>query len=153
MNEIRFLNFNDNEFEIVKKIRETVFTKEQGAAADEDIDAYDKDALFLLLYVDDVPAATARLARTAAGCKIGRIAVLKEYRGLGLGAWIVREITQKAFDSSADYVLVDAQNYAVPFYEKLGFEVIGTQILDRGLPHIPMKICKESFYGKEKEQH
>lgn len=138
---IDFFDSSAAEFEIVKAIRTCVFTNEQGADADNEFDEYDKTSLFALLYEDDKPVGTARIAETAAGIKIGRIAILKECRGKGYGADIVKAVTDRAFDMGADKVLVDAQNYAVPFYEKLGFKVIGAEITDRGLPHIPM--CRQ----------
>ena len=150
MNNIKFFDFRNAEFELVKRIRTTVFTDEQGANADEEFDKYDSasDSIFALLYEDEKAVATARIANTENGVKIGRIAVLKSCRGKGYGAVIVNAVTDKAFDFGAETVYVDAQNYAVPFYEKLGFRVIGNEIMDRGLPHIPM--CKGENYGKEK---
>ncbi len=138
---IDFFDSSAAEFEIVKAIRTCVFTNEQGADADNEFDEYDKTSIFALLYEGDKPVGTARIAETAAGIKIGRIAILKECRGKGYGADIVKAVTDRAFDMGADKVLVDAQNYAVPFYEKLGFKVIGAEITDRGLPHIPM--CRQ----------
>lgn len=138
---IDFFDSSAVEFEAVKVIRSCVFTNEQGADADSEFDEYDKTSLFALLYEDDKPVGTARIAETAEGIKIGRIAILKECRGKGYGADIVNAVTDKAFDMGADRVFVDAQNYAVPFYEKLGFKVIGAEIIDRGLPHIPM--CRQ----------
>ena len=138
---IDFFDSSAAEFEIVTAIRTCVFTNEQGADADNEFDEYDKTSLFALLYEGDKPVGTARIAETAAGIKIGRIAILKECRGKGYGADIVKAVTDRAFDMGADKVLVDAQNYAVPFYEKLGFKVIGAEITDRGLPHIPM--CRQ----------
>ena len=138
---IDFFDSSAAEFEIVKAIRTCVFTNEQGADADNEFDEYDKTSLFALLYEGDKPVGTARIAETAAGIKIGRIAILKECRGKGYGADIVKAVTDRAFDMGADKVLVDAQHYAVPFYEKLGFKVIGAEITDRGLPHIPM--CRQ----------
>ena len=138
---IDFFDSSAAEFEIVKAIRTCVFTNEQGADADNEFDEYDKTSLLALLYEGDKPVGTARIAETAAGIKIGRIAILKECRGKGYGADIVKAVTDRAFDMGADKVLVDAQNYAVPFYEKLGFKVIGAEITDRGLPHIPM--CRQ----------
>lgn len=138
---IDFFDSSAAEFEIVKAIRTCVFTNEQGADADNEFDEYDKTSLFALLYEGDKPVGTARIAETASGIKIGRIAILKECRGKGYGADIVKAVTDRAFDMGADKVLVDAQNYAVPFYEKLGFKVIGAEITDRGLPHIPM--CRQ----------
>ncbi len=148
---IEFFDSHAAEFEIVKTIRTCVFTNEQGADANGEFDAYDKTSLFALLYADDAPVGTARIAKTAAGIKIGRIAILKKCRGKGYGADIVKAVTQRAFDMGADKVLVDAQNYAVPFYEKLGFKAIGEEILDRGLPHIPMCIYKGESYGEEEK--
>lgn len=139
---IDFFDSSAAEFEIVKAIRTCVFTNEQCADADGEFDSYDSTSLFALLYDDENEAVgTARIAKTAEGFKIGRIAVLKKCRGKGYGADIVRAVTDKAFEMGADKVLVDAQNYAVPFYEKLGFKVTGTEITDRGLPHIPM--CRQ----------
>lgn len=138
---IDFFDSSAAEFEFVKSIRTCVFTNEQGADADSEFDEYDSTSLFALLYDENEPVGTARIAKTAAGFKIGRIAILKSCRGKGYGADIVSAVTDKAFEMGADKVFVDAQNYAVPFYEKLGFKVTGTEIVDRGLPHIPM--CRQ----------
>lgn len=151
MNSIVFFDHASPDFETVKAIRTAVFTNEQGADAEGEFDRYDRTSLFALLYDGNESVGTARIAKTEAGFKIGRIAILKKYRGKGYGAEIVKAVTKKAFEMGADKVLVDAQNYAVPFYEKLGFKVIGEEITDRGLPHIPMSISEGDFYGKEKK--
>lgn len=148
---IDFFDSSAAEFETVKAIRTCVFTNEQGADAKGEFDQYDSTSLFALLYDGNEPVGTARIAQTAAGFKIGRIAILKKCRGKGFGAEIVKAVTKKAFEMGADKVLVDAQNYAVPFYEKLGFKVIGTEIMDRGLAHIPMCMDKGEHYGKEEK--
>ena len=101
-----------------------------------------------MLFDDNKAVATARAVKTEDGFKIGRIAVLKDYRGKGYGDLIVRAVIEKAFSYGADYVLVDSQNHAVPFYEKIGFSVIGEQIIDRGIAHIPMRIERTDYYGK-----
>lgn len=138
MNNIIFIDYNDDRFEIVKQIRTTVFTNEQGANAHEEFDCYDKSSTFALLYEGENAVGTARIAKTDKGYKIGRIAIMKSCRGKGYGALIVNAVTDKAVQMDADKVYVDAQNYAVPFYEKLGFKIIGDEIIDRGLKHIPM---------------
>lgn len=148
---IDFFDSSAAEFEIVKAIRTCVFTNEQGADAEGEFDQYDSTSLFALLYDGNEPVGTARIAKTAAGFKIGRIAILKTCRGKGFGAEIVKAVTEKTIEMGADKVLVDAQNYAVPFYEKLGFKVIGTEIMDRRLPHIPMCMDKGEHYGKEEK--
>lgn len=148
MSNIVFIRYDDPRFELVRSIRTEVFTREQGASAAEEFDQYDSDSTFALLYDEGQAVATARIADTDKGIKIGRIAVRSPFRGRGLGAEIVTAVTEKAFANGADVVFVDAQNYAVPFYEKLGFSTIGTQIFDRGLAHIPMRIVKGEYNGK-----
>lgn len=144
MTEIKFITCNDREYEKVREIRTCVFTLEQGADGDSEFDSYDRSSLFALLYCENKAVGTARVVLTEKGYKIGRIAILKEYRGRGFGADIVKAVCEKAFDKGAEAVYVDAQNYAVPFYEKLGFKIIGDEITDRGLPHIPMMLKGEN---------
>ncbi|MDD6728770.1 MAG: GNAT family N-acetyltransferase [Eubacteriales bacterium] len=148
MMNIKYISSGDEDFSLVKSIRTEVFTMEQGADAKGEFDKYDlpeSDSLYALLFEDNEALATARLALTDKGYKIGRIAVKKSQRGKGLGEKIVRAVCDKAFEKGADTVLVDAQNYAVPFYEKFGFEVIGDEIFDRGLPHMPMSLDKNNY--------
>lgn len=148
---IKFITADSEEFVKVKEIRRRVFLQEQGADENQEFDRFDKigaPAVFALLFEDEKIAGTARLAVSESGYKVGRIAILKEYRGKGYGDVIVRAMLNKAFDTGADKVLVDAQTCAVPFYEKIGFSVIGEEFTDRGLPHIPMSVKIENVKTK-----
>lgn len=147
MNSIVFFDSKDSRFAEVRRIRSQVFTAEQGADSKSEFDSYDVTADFALLYNENKPVATARIAYTPSGVKIGRIAVIRQCRGRGFGRDIVNAVTKKAFSDGADKVFVDAQLHAVPFYEKLGFCVIGSEIIDRGLAHLPMMIEKENYHG------
>ena len=93
--------------------------------------------------------ATARISEIPKGLKIGRIAVLKDYRGKRYGAQIVNAVVAKSIEAGADRVYVDAQNHAVNFYEKLGFRICGTELIDRGIAHTPMCIDKGDFNVEE----
>lgn len=138
---IEFVGRDSKEFEAIMHIRNTVFEKEQGAAAEEEIDIYDNDnsTVYALIYDDKFPVATGRIAITPKGYKIGRIAVIKNQRGKGLGGILVNALCDKAYEMGADSILVDAQLHAVPFYEKLGFSPTGEpEITDRGIIHLPM---------------
>ena len=137
-----FIRNTSPEFEPVMRIRNTVFEIEQGAIAEEELDSYDGDfeTLYALIYDGNEPVATGRIAHTSKGLKIGRIAVLKEQRGRGTGALLVNALCDKASSYGAEFILVDAQLHAVPFYEKLGFSPTGeSEITDRGIIHLPMR--------------
>lgn len=131
-------NYNDS-----KLIREAVFVNEQGYSITEEFDEHDDNCPHLVIYDDLKPVATARIfmidgTKTA---KLGRIAVLKEYRGYHLGAELMKELIKKSKEMNADDMYISAQAYAVPFYEKFGFAAYGEEYLDGHIPHYDMKAC------------
>lgn len=119
-------------------IRDCVFTQEQGFPAEIDIDEYDAVAAHCLLYKDDKIIGTARLIPQETRGKIGRVAILKEFRGLGLGLVVMEALIAEAQRLHYDSLNLSSQVYAVPFYQKLGFEVVGDAYLEDGEPHIMM---------------
>ncbi len=119
-------------------VRDLVFTQEQGFPAEIDVDDYDKIAWQCILYKDGSAIGTARLIPQENQGKIGRVAILKEFRGLGLGFKIMEAIIDQAEKLSYASLNLSAQVYAVQFYEKLGFVVMGDEYLEDGEPHINM---------------
>ena len=98
-------------------IRTKVFIEEQGFSEQNEFDDIDEIALHVIIYKDDKPFATGRLYYKQ-GYRIGRIAVLREERGTGLGDLTVRMLLFKAFEQEAEEVTVTAQLQAQGFYEK-----------------------------------
>jgi predicted GNAT family N-acyltransferase len=114
-------------------IRWTVFVEEQNVPPGEERDRFDETALHFLALVDDEPAATARAAHKSPRLiKIGRVAVLKPFRGAGLGARLMQAVHIGYPDS--DFTL-DAQLQALPFYERQGYQAEGSIFDDAGIPH------------------
>lgn len=138
---VEFVDCKSKWFSVIQKIRNDVFELEQGANANEEFDYYDScdDTVFALVFIEDEPVATGRIVLLSNGYKIGRIAVLKTYRGYGLGKMLVTSLCEKAYQMGATEIYVDSQLHAVGFYEKLGFEKYSDSIvIDRGLQHLPM---------------
>ncbi|GAA5065541.1 hypothetical protein GCM10023336_46360 [Streptomyces similanensis] len=98
---------------------------------------------------DGVPLGTGRLlhgasaaARTggAAGVgSLGRLAVTKEARGLGVGVALVRAVEEAARAHGLTAVDLHAQTHALGFYERLGYEAYGPEFPDAGIPHRAMR--------------
>lgn len=142
-----FINSDHPDFDKVKQIRTEVFTKEQGASADEEFDRFDSDetTLYALIYNGVEPSATGRIARLSPDCcKIGRIAVKKSQRSHGLGKVLVESLVKKCYDLGYKTVKVDSQLHAVEFYRKFGFTPTGEKtITDRGIEHLPMQMTED----------
>ena len=123
-----------------RALRRTVFVEEQGVSETDEVDGLDDTAIHLLAFVDDRPVGTARILLKGAVGKIGRVCVLPEARGTGLGAALIRA----ALDNlrtlpGLTEAYLGAQTQATVFYEKLGFVVEGDEFLDAGIPHRHMR--------------
>lgn len=120
-------------------LRRTVFIEEQGVAEAEEMDDQDEGAIHLLAWQGDCPVGTARLILKGDIGKIGRVCVLPEMRGTGLGAALMRA----AMDAlrvrpGVARARLGAQTHAIGFYEKLGFVAEGPVYDDAGIPHRDM---------------
>lgn len=124
-----------------RAIRHAVFVVEQNVPEAEEWDDLDADSIHLLATGPDGTAlGTARLIQRGETGKITRVAVLKEARGTGLGAALIRE-AMRVFSTlpGITRLQLGAQNHAIPFYEKLGFAAYGPEYLDGGIPHHDME--------------
>lgn len=123
------------------KIREEVFIHEQRVPREIELDEYDQTAAHFLLFYEEKPVSTARmLKKDDKIAKIGRVAVLKEYRSKKLGRILMENILEHCRNSGITKVLIDAQTYVVPFYEKLGFRQYGEEFMDANIPHYKMEL-------------
>ena len=69
---------------------------------------------------------------------IGRIAILPEHRGAGLGDQLMRAIIEHAQAQGMNELLLSAQTHAIAFYQRLGFSVCSEVYLDAGIDHQDM---------------
>jgi predicted GNAT family N-acyltransferase len=131
---------DDEDFTYVRNIRNEVFIKEQNVPKELEWDEFDSIAFHILVFENDIPVATGRLIYDQEKYIPGRIAVLKEHRGKGLGTLVVDMLLQKAFELGAKKVYIHAQIQAKAFYEKIGFIAYGDIFDEAGIPHVSMFI-------------
>ena len=67
--------------------------------------------------------------------QIGRMAVLAQFRGVGIGKQILEKLVELAISQGAKTIILHAQLSAIPFYEKLGFQVQGDAYDEAGIAH------------------
>ncbi len=115
------------------QVRRTVFIEEQQIAEEDEWDDHDAECTHLLaLDADGTPIGTARLFPSG---RIGRMAVLRAWRGRGVGMALLQAALQRALAQSAPEICLDAQMPAIPFYARAGFVAEGDSFLDAGIPH------------------
>ncbi len=119
-------------------IRRRVFIEEQSIDQNLERDHYDLSALHVLALQDGHPAGCGRMVLTAAGAKIGRMAVLPEHRGRGLGRMVLDHLIALARRNGAVLAYLHAQVAVEGFYLKRGFQPVGEVFEEAGIPHRKM---------------
>lgn len=121
-------------------IRRAVFIEEQAVPEELEVDGLDGEATHLLATLDGRPVGTARLLAKGGTGKIGRVAVLREARGRGIGAALIRRAVEELRARGLARAKLGSQVHAIPFYEELGFVAEGPVYDDAGIPHRDMAL-------------
>lgn len=133
-------------------IRRTVFVDEQHVAPEEEYDEYEVSSRHFLARADDgTPCGTARWRRTSDGIKLERFAVLREYRGRGVGRALVQTVLDDVFGQQPEpieRIYLNAQLTAVPLYAGFGFIAVGPQFDEAGIRHVKM-VLPGAAYSKQ----
>ena len=116
-------------------IRYKVFVGEQKVPEELEIDGFDDQAKHVLAFVDGVPIGTGRILSDG---HIGRVAVLKDYRGLGIGKSIMKDLIKWAQNMNLEKVWLSSQWHAHSFYLDLDFVCVGEIYKEAGIDHIKM---------------
>ncbi|QCC50490.1 GNAT family N-acetyltransferase [Halapricum salinum] len=127
-------------YEDALTVRKTVFVEEQGVDPEIEVDEHDETAIHLAAYDDGEPVGAGRFRtlddRTG---KVERIAVLADYRDGGLGRAIMGRIEEIAREEGVDRLVLHSQTRAAPFYARVGYEQVGEEFEEAGIPHVEMR--------------
>jgi predicted GNAT family N-acyltransferase len=129
---------DDTEVAAALALREEVFCGEQGVSLAEERDGRDAEALHLVVVDDAAVVATCRLLLEGTTVKLGRLAVARSRRGLGLARMLLTEADARARALGADRIALAAQLSAQPLYERAGYAAFGDVFLDAGIEHVMM---------------
>ena len=129
---------DDAEVAAALALREEVFCGEQGVSLADERDGRDEEALHLVVVDDGVVVASCRLLVEGATVKLGRMAVSRTRRGLGLARALITESETRARALGAERVVLAAQLNAQALYDRAGYDAYGDVFLDAGIEHVMM---------------
>lgn len=124
------------DLEKVFAIRKIVFVDEQNCPPELEWEHEDESTHFLA-FKDGQPCGACRWRKTDNGYKLERFAVLKEFRGKGVGLALVAEALSD-LPKDAGYIYLNAQLEAIALYSRFGFVAEGKQFEEAGMPHFKM---------------
>jgi predicted GNAT family N-acyltransferase len=132
---IRILGWPDAEGEAMR-IRDAVFVAEQGVPPEIERDEWDRRSDHALAF--DRAGGVVGTGRLLPDGHIGRMAVLPEWRGRGIGGRILAALIARARERGMRRVVLNAQTHAAPFYARHGFVAFGDEFMEAGIPHVAM---------------
>ncbi len=122
----------------VLRLRQDVFVLEQECLY-PDLDGRDLDPGTVQVWAEDAEGrvvATLRILMDGGPVRIGRVATAVAARNRGIAAAMMAA----ALRETQGPVVLHAQSHLAHWYEGLGFAVVGSEYLDDGIPHVPMRL-------------
>ena len=126
------------------RLRNRVFVEEQKVSAALEIDGKDIECQHVKAIVDGLVIGTGRLMPNGF---IGRMCVLAEYRNRNIGTMMLENLVQQALDSGHQKVLLNAQSYIIPFYQKFGFRIDSEEFIEAGILHRRMVLDLKTWFN------
>ncbi len=131
--EVPWDEFSDS----LRKLREQVFELEQSVPREIEWDGRDKESRHFLVELFGKPIGCGRVLPEG---KIGRMAILPEYRGCGHGARLLKAIIDTCHEHHYPRLYLHAQQHAEAFYSKAGFQRLGDVFQEAEIPHVAMEL-------------
>jgi len=123
---------------LARPVREKVFIEEQSVPCELEWDEWDARGDHALAC--DAAGRAIGTARLLPDGRIGRMAVLPEWRRRGVGAALVEAMLGQARGRALPHVTLHAQTHAAGFYRRFGFNEQGGEFLEAGIPHVEMQL-------------
>ena len=122
----------------IRQVRQEVFIEEQHVTQEEEWDGLDPDCVHAIAFsARNIPVGTGRLKPDG---QIGRMAVVKSFRGKNIGAKILQLLITESRKLGLESCYLHSQVHALAFYTRFGFEAFGEEFMDADIPHRAMKL-------------
>ncbi len=121
----------------LRAVRLAVFVVEQNIPEELEWDAFDAPSVHAI--AEDAHGAPIGCGRLLPDGHIGRMAVISDWRGRGVGAALLVRLIELARERGDERVLLNAQTQAMPFYARYGFAPVGAEFEEAGIPHWTME--------------
>ncbi len=123
---------------LARPVREKVFVEEQGVPRELEWDEWDERCEHAVAC--DSQGRAIGTARLLPEGRVGRMAVLVEWRRRGVGAALLGALIALARERSMPRVTLHAQTHAAGFYRRFGFSERGGEFSEAGIPHVEMAL-------------
>jgi predicted GNAT family N-acyltransferase len=132
---------NDTELKGAIEVRRQVFMEEQGISEDLVFDSCEGEAMHIVVKDGERVIGTARVRfPEEKQAKLERMAVLKPFRGMGVGTRIMSFLIEELKRRQIERVVLHAQCGAIGFYKACGCKTFGSPFWEAGIKHLKMEM-------------
>jgi predicted GNAT family N-acyltransferase len=136
--EIRRLRGRD-ELEAALALRHEVFCVEQGVPEYEELDGRDEEGIHLVAVADGEVVGTCRLVMVGTTAQFSRLAVRASTRRQGIATALLALADEETRAAGGRRLVLHAQTYARPLYERAGYRPHGRVFWEAGIEHVAME--------------
>ncbi len=130
------------EFEKYYDLRWRILRKPWNQPKGSEKDNKEEKAIHVMVCEKDrIPVGVGRAHfNSAEEAQVRFMAVEKNMQGKGIGAALLKELEKKSKEKGAKYIILNARDSAIPFYEKYGYKVVKqSHTLFNSVVHFEMK--------------
>jgi predicted GNAT family N-acyltransferase len=131
----------------LRSVRETVFVHEQNVPVELELD--ELDPLCHHVIARDAAGRAIGTGRLTPNRTIGRMAVLADWRGRGVGDALLLALIEQARTLGWRQLSLHAQVSAIVFYARHGFLPVGERFVEAGIDHQTMRIVLDAANAVE----
>lgn len=138
--EIFNITYGSKEYFDTLTLRNEVFRKPYGLDIKDDDLESDKNLEMYGIYIGDKLIGTVFLGEKQDNtAHIKALALLEEFRGIGLGEYAMKFIEDVARKKGYSRSYLNGRVYAENFYHRLGYNTIGEPYEHKTIPHVEME--------------
>lgn len=136
---IRTIDFGTLEYEKSLELRDLVLRKPLGMSIyNDNLESDAKDILVGAFLKNELVGTLILSKINSEVLKMRQVAVDQTLKEIGIGRRLVLFSEQLAISLKTHNIELNARKPVIPFYQKLGYEMIGTEFIEVGIPHFKM---------------
>ncbi|MFL5822442.1 MAG: GNAT family N-acetyltransferase [Solirubrobacteraceae bacterium] len=129
----------EHELQAALALRHEVFCVEQGVPEREEVDGRDPEGIHLVAVADGQLLGTCRLVVVARTVQFSRLAVRSASRRRGIATALLEAAEAESRAAGAGRIVLHAQTYARPLYDRVGYRPRGSVFQEAGIEHVAME--------------
>ena len=138
--EIRIFKYGSPEYELALELRNRILRKPLGLEfTEEELKKDEADIHFGLFDNEQITACLTLTKTPNKRMKMRQVAVDDSLQGKGLGRTLSTAAEKYALENCFEVMFCNARKTAVPFYQKLGYNIVGNEFIEVNIPHFMME--------------